>query len=63
MSTIAAEAVYHDSCFSRFMLNKGLGGMTSNVAQGIPKDQAMLQYFENLCLWLETGADAELYTF
>ena len=37
--------------------------MTSNVAQGIPKDQAMLQYFENLCLWLETGAYAELYTF
>ena len=26
---VAAEAVY---CFSRFMLNKGLGGMTSNVA-------------------------------
>ena len=59
---VAAEDVYHDSCFSRFMLNKGLGGMTSNVAQGRPKDQAMLQSFENLCLWLETEGDAELYT-
>ena len=40
------------------MLNKGLGGMTSIVAQGRPKEQVMLQSFENLCLWLETEADA-----
>ena len=60
---VAAEAVYHDNCFSRFMLNKELGRTTATkTVQGRPKDQGMLQSFEKLCLWLDTEADAELYT-
>ena len=62
---VAAEAVYHDGCFSRFMLNKELRRMpqtATKAAQGRPQDQGMLQSFEKLCLWLETEADAELYT-
>ena len=60
---VAAEAIYHDNCFSRFMLNKELGGtIATKTVQGRPTDQGMLQSFEKLCLWLDTEADAELYT-
>lgn len=62
---VAAEAIYHSKCFSRFMLNKELEqppiGSDSKI-QGRPEDQMMLQWFKMLCQWLESEADAESYT-
>ena len=60
---VAAEAVYHAQCFSRFMLKKEKCSTLSTVkAQGRPEDAEMLQWFEMLCQWLESEAGAELYT-
>jgi len=46
---VAAEAVYHNNCYSRFMLNKQIGKSITKGDQGRPFDQAMLQSFEQLC--------------
>lgn len=35
---VAAEAVYHNNCFSRFMLNKQLDAVTVKKSQGRPGD-------------------------
>ena len=63
---VAAEAVYHDSCCSRFMLNKEKSSAAMPTVkpktQGRPQDQGMLQWFEKLCQWLEIEAGADLYT-
>ena len=57
---VVAEAVYHDSCFSRFMLNKQLDAVTAKRSRGRPKDQQMGQYFKQLCQWLDLEAGLEL---
>jgi len=47
---VAAEAVYHSKCFSRFMLNKQLEQACSDSkVQDRPEDQMMLQWFKMLC--------------
>ncbi len=56
---VAAEAVYHDNCFSRFTLNKELN---VRKATGRHQDQGMLQWFKMLIQWLESESGAELYT-
>ncbi|XP_065911780.1 uncharacterized protein [Dysidea avara] len=58
---VAAEAIYHSNCYSRFLLNKGNTLSTSSVL-GRTKDREMLYWFQLLCHWLESDADAELYT-
>ena len=62
---VAAEAIYHSKCFTRFMLNKEYEqtsvGNDSKI-QGRPEDQLMLQWFKMLCQWLESEAGAESYT-
>ncbi len=58
---VAAEAIYHVNCYSRFFLNKGNTSSTARVV-GRPQDQEMLYWFQMLCQWLESEADAELYT-
>ena len=46
---VAAEAVYHNNCYSRFMLSKQMGKSNSKRDQCRPQDQEMLQSFEKLC--------------
>ena len=61
---VAAEAVYHSKCFSRFMLNKEsqqVSAGNDNKVQGRPEDHNMLQWFDMLCQWLESEAGAETY--
>ena len=51
---VAAEAVYHDSCFSWLMLNKQLRRCSyCKKSQGRPEDQQMGQYFKQLYQWLD----------
>ena len=58
---VAVEARYHDTCFSRFMLNKApKANSTKNHGRHVDPD--MLLSFEKLCTWLECEGDAELYT-
>jgi hypothetical protein len=58
---VAAEAVYHNTCFSRFMLNKApKANLTNNHGRHV--DQGMHVAFEKVCTWLECDGDAELYT-
>ena len=57
---VAAEAIYHANCYSRFLLNKGSTSLAECV--GRPEDKVMLHWFQRLCEWLESEADAELYT-
>ena len=57
---VAAEAVYHQKCYSQFTLKRELNPMSK--PQGRPQDQGMLQWFEMLLQWLESEAGAELYT-
>ena len=59
---VAADAVYHEDCHSRFMLNKQLSTSTLKKPQGRPQDKGMLQWFDMLCQWLVTEGDVELYT-
>ncbi len=47
--------------YSRFLLNKGNTSSTARVL-GRPQDKGMLYWFQMLCWWLESEADAELYT-
>ena len=58
INLVAAEAIYHVNCYSRFLLNKENSSATARVL-GRPDDQGMLQM---LCQWLELEADAELYS-
>ena len=58
---VAAEAIYHTNCYSRFLLNKEQNATTTNVL-GRPQDKKMLHCFDLLCQWLKSNPDAELYT-
>ena len=58
---VAAKAVYHNNCYSRFMLSKQMGKSNSKRDQGRPQDQEMLQSFEKLCQWLQLEGGTELY--
>ena len=58
---VAAEAIYHVNCYSRFLLNKRNASSAARVL-GRPQDKGMLYWFQRLCQWLESEADAELYT-
>jgi len=49
---VAAEAIYHANCYSRFLLNKG--NSLSLECVGRPEDKGMLHWFQMLCQWLET---------
>ena len=60
---VAAEAVYHVNCYSRFMLLKDQSSAsTDKKGQGRPEDQKMMQCFEMLCHWMESEGDADFYT-
>ena len=62
LDLVAAEAIYHANCYSRFLLNKG-NNLSTECAPGRPKDTTgMMHWFRMLCQWLESEADAELYT-
>ena len=58
---VAAEAIYHANCYSRFLLNKVQNASATSVV-GRPQDKEMLHWFKKLCEWLESNPDAELYT-
>lgn len=58
---MAAEAIYHLNCYSRFLLNKGKIFSTGAIL-GRPEDKGMMQWFDKLCDWLESKADAEPHT-
>ena len=58
---VAAEAIYHANCYSRFLLNKVQNASATSVV-GRPQDKEMLHWFKMLCEWLESNPDAELYT-
>jgi hypothetical protein len=62
---VAAEAVYHDQCFSRFMLKKYLdkrnaGGKHQDGCRH--QDKSLMHWFGLLISWLESESGAELYT-
>ena len=62
---VAAEAVYHDHCFSRFMLKKDLdkrnaGGKDQDG--GRHQDENLMHWLGLLIGWLESESGAELYT-
>lgn len=59
---VAAEAIYHGNCYSRFILLKNLNTTPENTIKGRPEDLEMRQWFEMLCDWLECEGDADLYT-
>ena len=62
---VAADAIYHKQCHSKFMLNKNLLSPCNDTdckKGGRKPDVEMLEYFEMLCLWLENEAEEELYT-
>ena len=61
LDLVAAEAIYHANCYSRCLLNKG-NSLSTECAPGRPKDTSMMHWFQMLCQWLESEADAELYT-
>ena len=44
---VAAEAIYHANCYSRFLLNKG--NFLSIECVGRPEDKGMLHWFHMLC--------------
>ncbi len=58
---VAAEAVYHDNCLSRFLLHKELNTKMSKNS-GRHCDQEKMKWFQMLYLWLESEAGAEMYT-
>ena len=62
INLVPAEAIYHDSCFSRFMLNKQLNTATAKKTQGRPEDEEMGHCCKQLCQWLDLEAGSELYT-
>ena len=56
---VAEEAVYHKSCYCKFISDKSLGNSENKVV-GRPENKDMLAIFTKLCEWLES--EAELYT-
>ena len=59
---VAAEAVYHDNCLSRFLLNKEITKTPKYKAPGRHCDQEKMKWSEMLYQWLESEAGAEMYT-
>ena len=62
---MAAEAVYHDLCFSRFMLKKDLDKKrpgSKHQDGGRHQDEQMMHWFNLLIMWFESESGAELYT-
>ena len=62
---VAAEAVYHDLCFSRFMLKKDLDKKrpgSKHQDGGRHQDEQMMHWFNLLIMWFESESGAELYT-
>ncbi len=55
------EAMHHVNCYSRFLLKKEKISSTGAIL-GRPQDKGMLHWFQMLCQWLESKADAELHT-
>lgn len=58
---VADEGVYHTVCLSRFMLNWPSHNAEPK-RQGRPAHDDMIKSFNELCIWLDTEADGELYT-
>lgn len=55
---VAAEAIYHSDCASKFRLQKA-----SEVAtRGRPSNSNMFESFEQVCDWLECSGDSEIYS-
>ena len=59
---VVAEENYHANCMLfRFLLNKG-NTLSIESVPGRSEDRGMLHWFHMLDQWLESEADAELYT-
>ena len=54
---VAAEAVYHSNCYSRFVLP-----YTTSRIVGRPQDKKMSNCFDMLCQWLESNPDTYTLT-
>ena len=59
---VAAEAVYHDHCLSRFLLYKELSAIKTPKISGRHSDEEKTKWFELLCDWLDSAACAEMCT-
>ena len=57
---VAAEALYHKSCHSRFLLNKTRSNENVKASVGRPQNQDKSDVFLELCNWID--AEVELYT-
>ena len=57
---VAAEAVYHDHCLSRFLLYKELSAIKTPTIPGRHSDEVKTKWFELLCDWLNSTAGAEM---
>jgi hypothetical protein len=58
---VAAEAVYHGSCCAKFF-STGSHPCATPLPAGRPTDATMMNAFEDLCEWLESSSDVELYS-
>ena len=61
VDSVAAEAIYHVNCYYDFCLMKGTLHQQQGFWVGRPQDKGMLYWFQTLCQWLDSKADAELY--
>ena len=60
---VADEGVYHKECLTRLMSNRSKpSDKEQHKVRGRPEDGDMMKRFEELCNWLDSEADAELYT-
>ena len=59
---VAAEAVYHDHCLSRFLLYKKFSAIKIPKISGMHSDKENTKRFELLCDWLDSAAGAEMCT-
>ena len=53
---VAAEAVYHDHCLSRFLLYKDLCAIKAPKLSGRHSDEEKTKWFELFCDWLDSAA-------
>ena len=59
---VAAEAVYHNHCLSRFLLYKELSAIKTPTISGRHSDEEKIKWFELLSDWLDSAAGAEMCT-
>ena len=74
---VAAEAMYHDSCLTKFSLKRDPTKKVFATGQSVinwfitiivlqytgrHQDESMLKWFNSLVEWLESESGAELYT-